>query len=66
MNKLSVEEARKEFKKIRNKFKFINDWRLFSLNCNYLKHILDTFIILAECDPLHDEGIKYAKKVNIK
>ena len=28
--KLSVEEAIKEFKKIRNKFKFINDWRLFS------------------------------------
>ena len=28
--KLSVEEAIKEFKKIRNNFKFINDWRLFS------------------------------------
>ena len=66
MNKLSVEEARKEFKKIRNKFKFINDWRLFSLNCNYLKHILDTFIILAEFYLLHDEGIKYSKEINIK
>ena len=66
MYKLSVEEARKEFKKIRNKFKFINDWWLFPINYNYLKDILDPFIILAECDPLQKEGIKYAKKVNIK
>ena len=49
--------------------KYINDPRLSPIKNKKMKGMPDTLIVLAECDPLHDEGLFYAKKLkenNIK
>ena len=49
--------------------KYINDPRLSPIKNKKMKGMPDTLIVLAECDPLHDEGLFYGKKLkenNIK
>ena len=49
--------------------KYINDPRLSPIKNKKMKGMPDTLIVLAECDPLYDEGFSYGKKLkenNIK
>ncbi len=49
--------------------KYINDARLSPIKNKKMKGMPDTLIVLAECDPLYDEGYLYGKKLkenNIK
>ena len=49
--------------------KYINDPRLSPIKNKKMKGMPDTLIVLAECDPLYDEGLLYGKKLkenNIK
>ena len=49
--------------------KYINDSRLSPIKNKKMKGMPDTLIVLAECDPLYDEGLLYGKKLkenNIK
>ena len=49
--------------------KYINDPRLSPIKNKNMKGMPDTLIVLAECDPLHDEGLLYGQKLrdnNIK
>ncbi len=49
--------------------KYINDPRLSPIKNKKMKGMPDTLIVLAECDPLYDEGLSYGKKLkenNIK
>ena len=49
--------------------KYINDPRLSPIKNKKMKGIPDTLIVLAECDPLYDEGLLYGQKLkenNIK
>ena len=41
--------------------KYKNDWRLSPANAQNLKDLPKTLIILAECDPLFDEGNYFAE-----
>ena len=47
--------------KIRNIY--FNDWRLSPLKAPNFRDLPDSFIALAECDPLFDEGYLYAKRL---
>lgn len=42
---------------------YINDWRLSPLKAKSFNNLPDSFIALAECDPLYDEGLLYAQKL---
>ena len=42
---------------------FLNDWRLSPLKAKSFNSLPDSFIALAECDPLYDEGWIYAQKL---
>ena len=49
--------------------KYINDPRLSPIKNKKMKGMPDTLIVLAECDPLYDEGLLYGQKLrdnNIK
>ena len=49
--------------------KYINDSRLSPIKNKKMKGMPDTLIVLAECDPLYDEGLLYGQKLkenNIK
>ena len=49
--------------------KYINDPRLSPIKNKKMKGMPDTLIVLAECDPLYDEGLLYGKRLkenNIK
>ncbi len=48
-------------KKIRKKY--IDDPRLSPIKNKQMKGMPDTLIVLAECDPLYDEGLLYGKKL---
>ena len=48
-------------KKIRKKY--INDPRLSPIKNKKMTGMPNTLIVLAECDPLHDEGFLYGKKL---
>ncbi len=48
-------------KKIRKKY--VNDPRLSPIKNKNMKGMPDTLIVLAECDPLYDEGLLYGKKL---
>ena len=48
-------------KKIRKKY--INDSRLSPIKNKKMTNMPDTLIVLAECDPLYDEGQLYGKKL---
>ena len=43
--------------------KYINDPRLSPIKNKKMKGMPDTLIVLAECDPLYDEGLLYGKKL---
>ncbi len=43
--------------------KYYDDIRLSPIKNEKFKNFPDTFIILAECDPLYDEGLLYGKKL---
>ena len=43
--------------------KYINDSRLSPIKNKKMKGMPDTLIVLAECDPLYDEGLLYGKKL---
>ncbi len=43
--------------------KYINDPRLSPIKNKKMKGRPDTLIVLAECDPLYDEGLLYGKKL---
>ncbi len=43
--------------------KYINDPRLSPIKNKQMKGMPDTLIVLAECDPLYDEGLLYGKKL---
>ena len=45
------------------KKKYINDPRLSPIKNNKIRGMPDTLIVLAECDPLYDEGLLYGKKL---
>ena len=49
--------------------KYINDPRLSPIKNKKIRGMPDTLIVLAECDPLYDEGLLYGQKLkenNIK
>ena len=48
-------------KRIRNKYK--NDYRLSPIKNENFKDFPNTLIVLAECDPLYDEGFLYGQKL---
>ena len=48
-------------KKIRKKY--VNDPRLSPIKNNKMVGMPDTLIVLAECDPLYDEGVLYGEKL---
>jgi acetyl esterase len=39
------------------------DWRFAPLECDGLEHVAPACVILAECDPLVDEGVMYADRL---
>ena len=43
--------------------KYIDDPRLSPIKNKQMKGMPDTLIVLAECDPLYDEGLLYGKKL---
>ena len=43
--------------------KYINDSRLSPIKNKNMKGMPNTLIVLAECDPLYDEGLLYGKKL---
>ena len=43
--------------------KYISDSRLSPIKNKKMKGMPDTLIVLAECDPLYDEGLLYGKKL---
>ena len=43
--------------------KYVNDPRLSPIKNKNMIGLPDTLIVLAECDPLYDEGIMYGKKL---
>ena len=43
--------------------KYINDPRLSPIKNKNMKGMPDTLLVLAECDPLYDEGLLYGKKL---
>ena len=43
--------------------KYIDDPRLSPIKNKKMKGMPDTLIVLAECDPLYDEGLLYGKKL---
>ena len=43
--------------------KYIDDPRLSPIKNKQMKGMPDTLIVLAECDPLYDEGLLYAQKL---
>ncbi len=43
--------------------KYVNDIRLSPIKNNKMKGMPDTLIILAECDPLYDEGYLYGSRL---
>ena len=43
--------------------KYIDDPRLSPIKNKHMKGMPDTLIVLAECDPLYDEGLLYGKKL---
>ena len=58
-NRITNFDSRKD--QIRKKY--INDPRLSPIKNKKMKGMPDTLIVLAECDPLHDEGLLYGKKL---
>lgn len=40
-----------------------SDWRFAPLNADDLEHVAPALILLAECDPLVDEGLAYADRL---
>ncbi len=45
---------------------YIDDPRLSPIKNKQMKGMPDTLIVLAECDPLYDEGLLYGKKLKKK
>ncbi len=61
LSKELMEWFEKKYLPEENKKKFINDWRLSPTKSKNLKNLPPTLLILAECDPLYDEGNYFAE-----
>lgn len=44
---------------------YAGDWRFSPLNAENFSDLAPTFLALAECDPLHDEGLQYADALRV-
>ena len=47
----------------KDRIKYLNDWRLSPAKAGNLKNLPKTLLILAECDPLFDEGKYFASEL---
>tara|TARA_E500000178_G_C17003449_1_gene746870 strand:+ start:1154 stop:2098 length:945 start_codon:yes stop_codon:yes gene_type:complete len=63
LNKTLIEWFQNHYIPIKIRKKYYNDVRLSPIKKKKFSNIPNTFIVLAECDPLYDEGFLYGKKL---